>query len=95
MSDVEKENGSYVKGGILSLIIFAAMFFVLEWMNKTFASAENANPFMLPKMHLASLAINIILFRLLIRKEGKENNAKGILIVSFLYMFVYFIFINK
>ena len=93
----EEKNlfNTYAAGFFFGLLIFTIMYFSLEWMNKCFSSAGNENPFRLPKMHLAALAVNIILFRIFIRREGKENTAKGILLVSFIYMLVYFIFINK
>lgn len=95
MSEEKKWFSTFAGGIVLGLLIYAVSFFALEWMNKMFSSAENANPLLLPKMHLAVLAVNIILFRVLIKRDGKENTAKGILFVSFLYMLAYFIFINK
>ncbi|HLG33460.1 MAG TPA: hypothetical protein VI757_01155 [Bacteroidia bacterium] len=95
MSEGKNRFSNFFSGVVIGLLICAVMFFLLEWMNKIFSSAGNSNPLLLPKMHLAALVVNIILFRILIGKEGKENTAKGILFVSFLYMLTYFIFINR
>lgn len=95
MADEKKWFSTFAGGSFIGVLIFAVAYFALEWFNKIFSSAENVNPLLLPKMHLAVLALNIILFRVLIRKVKTENTAKGILFVSFLYMIVYFIFLNK
>ena len=95
MSEEKKWLNTFLAGTVIALLIYVVMFFMLEWMNKIFSSVENANTLRLPKMHLVALVVNIILFRFLIRKEGKEDTAKGILFVSFLYMLAYFIFLNK
>ena len=95
MSEEKNWFSTFFAGAVIGALIYAVMFFTLEWMNKSFSSEGNENPLRLPKMHLAALVINIILFRLLISKVKKENTAKGVLFVSFLYMLLYFIFINK
>lgn len=95
MSEEKKWFSTFAAGSIIGILIFAITYFTIEWMNKVFSSAENVNPLRLPKMHLVVLALNIILFRILISKAKTENTAKGILFVSFLYMLVYFIFLNK
>ena len=91
MAEEKKRLNTYVSGMAIATLIFASMFITLEWLQKIFHSRENWNPMMLPKMHLLSLAINIILFRYFITK-GRENTAKGVLLVSFLYTLVYFYF---
>jgi divalent metal cation (Fe/Co/Zn/Cd) transporter len=95
MSEEKKFFSTFAGGAVIGVSIFAFLFFALEKTNHLFSSEENINPLSLPKLHLFALVVNIILFRFFIKKEGKENTAKGILFVSFLYMLVYFIFINK
>jgi hypothetical protein len=95
MAEEKKLMNTYAGGAVIAALIFAVMFFFLEWLNKMLALPDNVNPVGLPKMHLVSLAVNVILSRAFIRKPEKENTAKGILIVSFLFMLAYFLFINK
>ena len=95
MNEEKKFFSTFWGGAVIAAVIFAFLFFALTTMNKIFSSAENLNPLSLPKFHLFALVVNIILFRFFIKKDGKENTAKGILFVSFLYMLAYFIFINK
>ena len=89
MTKESKQLNTYFSGIAISSSIFLSMFIILEWMQKIFRSGENGNPLMLPKLHLLSLAVNIILFRYFIKKGG-ENTAKGILLVSFLYILIFF-----
>ena len=95
MSEERNWFNTYIAGFFIALLIYTSMFFILEWMNKIFSSVENVNPLRLPKMHLAALIVNIILFRFLIMKDRKENTAKGVLFFSFLYTLAYFLLINK
>jgi hypothetical protein len=79
--------------GLVSLVIFYYMFSAI----RSLIIDYYGNPYILrpPIVHLLTMLVNIILFRLLMINYGKEKTGKGLLFVTVIATLAYFFIFFK
>jgi len=86
------KNDSYAFGTFLGLVSPIAFLFMLYYGFIFFGGLLNFRPFILEKLYLLALIINLLYMRLYLVNFKLIKTGKSVVVVTFLYVILYFIF---
>ncbi len=86
------KKDSYAFGAFLGLVSPVAFLYVLYYGFIFFGGLLNFRPFLIEKLYLLALIINVMYLRVYLVNFKMVKTGKSVLVVTFLYVIVYFIY---
>ena len=86
------KKDSYAFGAFLGLVSPVAFLYVLYYGFIFFGGLLNFRPFIIENLYLLALIINVMYLRVYLVNFKMVKTGKSVLVVTFLYVIVYFIY---